>query len=705
MKCKLGRKLLSFLLTLAMIVGLMPGMSLTAYADGETETATLPTSSGNYILTADVTVNSAWHPVDGITLNLGGHIITQTGTNHSDGSVIVIDSGRTFTMTGTGTLTGGIGSNEGTYYVGGGVMVLGTFNMRGGTITGNSVDGNGAEGGGVWVGNGGTFNMYDGAITNNTGAGGGVGIGVDGWCNGKEPGTFNMYGGSISGNSSSYAAGVRLNNGTFNMQGGTITGGGSNFDIRVDKDGASLNVFNLSGNVTIGSIRFDGDMKANIAGSITNDSAIIVYMDTARVFTNSSIVAYNEAGRFTSGMDNYVVLKNSDGQLYLGNETNYAMSFDRNGGSGNMTTEYVVAGGTYSLPNCRFTAPANMTFKAWSYNGTEYDAGQSFTNVSGNMTFTAVWKNTALPYVVTYKVENGTWADGTTTDQTETVTSGSNPANVPTGMKATEGYTGGAWNTDPTTATITEATTFTYTFDAESAAGDNNNNNNDDDDDDDDNNQPSSPQLIHYQEVGIPNGIVRDITGTREATAESNPFQTAIANSSELESLLNISADQKSQGVNVWLEITDAGATMPEEDKTLIQNAKGDYQVGMLMDVSMFQKVGANETQRITQTNGKVKVSIVIPENLRAAGRTYAIIRVHNGQTTVIPGTYDENTHIFSFETDQFSSYAIVYTGNAVTSTAPKTGDSADFRVWYLLLFVSILALGIVLGRARKYEK
>ena len=470
MKTKM-KKFAGVMLTLTLVLGLLPGMALMGYADGETETATLPTSPGNYILTADVTVNSAWHPVNGITLNLGGHRITQTGTNHRDGSVIVIDSGTTFTMTGTGTLTGGIGSNEGTYYVGGGVMVLGTFNMYGGTITGNSASGgNGDEGGGVWVGNGGTFNMYDGAITNNTGAGGGVGIGVNGWNNSNTPGTFNMYGGSISGNSSSYAAGVRLNNGTFNMQGGTITGGGSNFDIRVDKDGASRNVFNLSGNVTIGSIRFDGDMKANIAGSITNDSAIIVYMDKARVFTNSSNVAYNEAGRFTSGIDNYVVLKNSDGQLYLGNETNYAMSFDCNGGSGNMTTEYVVAGGTYSLPNCRFTAPANMTFKAWSYNGTEYDAGQSFTNVSGNMTFTAVWKNTALSYVVTYKVENGTWADGTTTDQTETVTSGSNPANVPTGMKPAEGYTGGAWDKDPTAATIKEATMFTYTFDAESAA-------------------------------------------------------------------------------------------------------------------------------------------------------------------------------------------------------------------------------------------
>ena len=35
---KLGRKLLSFLLTLAMLVGLMPGMGLTAYAAETTVT-------------------------------------------------------------------------------------------------------------------------------------------------------------------------------------------------------------------------------------------------------------------------------------------------------------------------------------------------------------------------------------------------------------------------------------------------------------------------------------------------------------------------------------------------------------------------------------------------------------------------------------------------------------------------------------------
>lgn len=73
-------------------------------------------------------------------------------------------------------------------------------------------------------------------------------------------------------------------------------------------------------------------------------------------------------------------------------------------------------------------------------------------------------------YEVTYKVVNGTWSDDSTTDKKETVQSGSKPASVPTGMKAAPGYTGGAWDTDPADATISEALTFTYTFTEKQAA-------------------------------------------------------------------------------------------------------------------------------------------------------------------------------------------------------------------------------------------
>jgi hypothetical protein len=72
-------------------------------------------------------------------------------------------------------------------------------------------------------------------------------------------------------------------------------------------------------------------------------------------------------------------------------------------------------------------------------------------------------------YDVTYKVVGGTWSDGTTADKTEAVQIGAKPASVPTGMKASEGYTDGAWDIDPSTVTITKPTTFTYTFTAKPA--------------------------------------------------------------------------------------------------------------------------------------------------------------------------------------------------------------------------------------------
>ena len=79
------------------------------------------------------------------------------------------------------------------------------------------------------------------------------------------------------------------------------------------------------------------------------------------------------------------------------------------------------------------------------------------------------YKKVQFPaYTVTYKVVNGTWSDDSTTDKTEDVPAGSKPSSVPTGMKASEGYMGGAWDTNPADLTITEAKTFTYTFTAKS---------------------------------------------------------------------------------------------------------------------------------------------------------------------------------------------------------------------------------------------
>ena len=225
---------------------------------------------------------------------------------------------------------------------------------------------------------------------------------------------------------------------------------------------------------------------------------------------------------------------------------------------------------------------------------------------------------------------------------------------------------------------------------------------------------------VPYDDVPISTGSVNDITGTAAATAESNPFGTKIENSSNLTTLLSLTDAEVAQGVNVWLDIQDMSSSVSKTDKSLIQDKSGDYTVGLYLDINLFKKVGSNDATKVTETKGKVKASIVIPESLRKSGRTFEIIRVHDGVATAIAGTYDENTHVFTFETDKFSTYALAYkdpasssdsgttsdssssdSSNSTQSTAPKTGDPNDIRVWYLLLIASLGGLGF-LGYSKK---
>lgn len=240
-----------------------------------------------------------------------------------------------------------------------------------------------------------------------------------------------------------------------------------------------------------------------------------------------------------------------------------------------------------------------------------------------------------------------------------------------------------------------------------------------------------------YEDVTPATGSIKDITDTKDAAAETNAFASEIKNNSELEKLLDVTAQEKAQGVNIWLKVVDASSTAPKADKEVIENAKNDFNVGMILDVSLFKKIGDQEAQKITNTNGMTKISVLVPEELRKSGRMYEIIRVHNGVPTVILPAYDADAYTLTFETDQFSTYAITYkdadtskveeapstsetnkapetqvtnktTESQVTnntqnaqvtnkSNAPATGDSFDPIMLFAIMGVSLLAiLGIM---------
>ena len=70
------------------------------------------------------------------------------------------------------------------------------------------------------------------------------------------------------------------------------------------------------------------------------------------------------------------------------------VSFDGNGGSGTMAPVNVYEGNEYVLPTCAFVAPDadNQEFKAWLFDGVEYDAGDSII-IDGDATIKALYQD------------------------------------------------------------------------------------------------------------------------------------------------------------------------------------------------------------------------------------------------------------------------------------------------------------------------
>ena len=219
-----------------------------------TGTTNLPSSSGTYYLTHDVTISSTWNVPSGtVDLCLNGHGIIRTGASGTTGSVIQVGGGaklnlydcsselRYYTVAnptangaGLGTvvdksaydaasenargtftggyITGGVisGNADAQHLIGGGVNVAGgSFTMYGGTIIGNKVC---INGGAVKVkGAGASFVMNGGALLAN----------------------YNdCYGGAISvgDNSSSRLCTLTINGGTIARNWSGRNGGAIHFD-------------------------------------------------------------------------------------------------------------------------------------------------------------------------------------------------------------------------------------------------------------------------------------------------------------------------------------------------------------------------------------------------------------------------------------------------------------------------------------------
>ncbi len=264
------------------------------------------------------------------------------GDNKPCGGGVYMEQSATFTMNaGTIRENGYVRSGS----AGGGVFVLGTFDMKDGKVCSNGLlttDGsyNLIASKNIEVGSPGKFNLYDGTITNDIETtdcerGAGVSLYVDSYLTAGKA-TFNMYGGTISGLKSDGGPGVRLlasgsdRSCEFNMSGGTIsgntavhTGGSSGTGCGGGVYVGTFSVFNFTGGTISGNTAAVGDDGSGGLGG-----GIYIAASTSKCFISGTatigqdLASTSGAATAAAGSHSNKALQGggiyNKGELYLG---------------------------------------------------------------------------------------------------------------------------------------------------------------------------------------------------------------------------------------------------------------------------------------------------------------------------------------------------------------------------------------------------
>ncbi|MGN0369899.1 MAG: hypothetical protein ACI4EW_05075, partial [Butyrivibrio sp.] len=119
--------------------------------------------------------------------------------------------------------------------------------------------------------------------------------------------------------------------------------------------------------------------------------------------------------------------------------------------------------------------------------------------------------------------------------------------------------------------------------------------------------------------------------------------------------------------------------SIPDNEDALVKDAiKSDerkLEFGTYLDITIKKKIGSADWEKLSQLNGEIEIVIDIPKEILYENAKYYVIRLHNGECTVLDDL-DDNQNTITIATDMFSTYAIVYEKEEVIvepETIPET--------------------------------
>ena len=197
----------------------------------------------------------------------------------------------------------------------------------------------------------------------------------------------------------------------------------------------------------------------------------------------------------------------------------------------------------------------------------------------------------------------------------------------------------------------------------------------------------------------------------QSVSGEGVPAINIASAADQLLNLAKLSEDENKAvkaGNKTQFVLSASGMTPTKEEIALIQSVLRNNVIGQYLNLNLTLKILGRADRQITDLSAPMYIAITIPQNLvnhdSSIERTYRIVRIHDGVATLIDGTYDAATNQFTFATDGFSTYALVYedVNTTLTGRSPKTGDSSMWMVWTLILCAGC---GALFAAGKRYKK
>lgn len=149
-----------------------------------------------------------------------------------------------------------------------------------------------------------------------------------------------------------------------------------------------------------------------------------------------------------------------------------------------------------------------------------------------------------------------------------------------------------------------------------------------------------------------------------ELSMEKEELEEALLTEEERKELEKELEDGKD--IKLLLTVEDADEDVEAEDQQRIIEGASYYTVGQYLDIKLVKVVTDKNNQKermnITNTNAPIRIAITIPEVLKGGGY-YAMVRLHEGEADFLEDMENpDDPDTITFETDRFSTYAMVYT-------------------------------------------